>query len=118
MSLFDYIRTQTTASRLIARFGTTGAIRRAASSGDAWNPTQTETDYACSLCVTDYTLRERESALIAATDRKVLISTAGLTIEPTAADQVVIDGTPHEVKRIDPLKPADTVVMWVAQCVF
>jgi len=118
VTLFDYVRTRTTASRLIARFGTTGAIRRSVASGDEWNPTLTETDYACTLCVTDYTMFERGNSLIGATDRKVMISTAGLDIEPTNADQVVIAGQPYEIKRIDPLKPAGVVVMWQAQVVF
>ena len=118
MAAFDYSRAKATAERLIARYGKAGAIRRTASSGDAWNPTQTDTDHDCTLVVLDYSLRERESTLIGATDRRVLISTDGLTITPTNADKLVIGSTVHEIVRIMPLEPGPTIVLWEAQCVF
>ena len=118
MAAFDYARSKAAAERLIARFGKAGAIRRTTSTGDAWSPTQTTTDYDCTLVVTDYTLRERESTLIGATDRKVLISTDGLTITPTNKDRLVLDGKPYEIVRIMPLEPGETVLLWEAQVTF
>lgn len=119
MAKFDYARSRATAERLIKRFGQQGAIRRTTmTGGDPWNPTPETNDYNCTLVVIEYSLRERESSLIGATDKKVLISPEGLTIEPTASDQVVVGGKPHEIVRVDPLDPGGTVVMWDAQTRF
>lgn len=118
MAAFDYSRAKATAERLIARFGKSGSIRRRTSTGDEWDPTRTLTDYDATLVVIDYSLSERSGTLIGATDRKVLISTAGLTITPTNADKLVVDGDEHEIVRIVPLEPGATVVMWEAQVTF
>lgn len=118
MAAFDYARPKATAERLIKRFGKSGAIRRMESSGDPWNPTLAPVDHDCTLVVTDYTLRERESTLIGAKDRKVLISTEGLTITPTNSDKLRLGGVDYEIVRIDPLEPGDTVIMWQAQVTF
>lgn len=118
MVSFNYAKSAATADRLIKKFGQTGAIRRTTTTGDPWDPVVTETDYACTLVVTEYTLRERESSLIGTTDKRVLISTKDLSIEPTEQDRVVVGGIAHEIVRVDPLNPGGTVVMWEAQCVF
>lgn len=124
MTAFDYSRPQATAERLIARFGKAGAIRRTVTDDDNSTPwdasddSETTTDYACTLVVLDYSLRERETTLIAADDRRVLISTDGLTITPTAADLLVVNSTAREIVRLDPLEPGDTVVLWTAQVRF
>lgn len=118
MTAYDYSKPEATAQRLIARFGRAGAIRRTADSGDAWNPTQSATDYDCTLVVTDYSLYERASGLIGATDRKVLVSTDGVSISPTSADKLVIGSNVYEIKRVDPLEPGDTVVLWTMQVTF
>lgn len=118
MSAFDYSRPKATAERLISRFGKAGAIRRMEASGDPWNPALMPVDYDCTLVVTDYTLRERESTLIGAKDRKVLISTEGVTITPTNADKLRLGGVDYEIVRVMPLEPGDTVILWEMQVTF
>ena len=124
MAVFDYTRPKATAERLLARFGQIGAIRRVAVSDDNDTPwdgsddTVTTTDYACTLVVTEYSLRERESSLIGATDRKVLISTSGVSITPAVSDKLVIEGAAYPIVRIDPLSPGGTVILWAAQVTF
>lgn len=115
---FDYARSKATAERLIKRFGKSGAIRRMETSGEPWNPDLVPADYDCTLVVTDYTLRERESSMIGAKDRRVLISTEGLTITPTNSDKLRLGGVDYEIVDIWPLEPGDTVVLWEAQCTF
>lgn len=133
MTGFDYGRSRAAADRLIARFGQSGAIRRTTTTGgDPFDPGGGETtvmDYPCTLVVTDFSLRERESTLVGATDKKVLIATDGIVIPalpnqpnsenaPVASDQVVVQNRAHEIVRIDPLSPGGTVVLWQAQVTF
>ncbi|MCT7376811.1 hypothetical protein [Chelativorans salis] len=77
----------------------------------------------------EYSAFERQGSSIGATDKRVLISTEGVTIPaygddpdsanaPTERDQSVVGGTAHEIVRVDPLDPGGTVVMWTAQVTF
>lgn len=118
MPKFDYSRSVATANRLIDKFGQAGAIRRTTMGGDPWEPTPTDTDYPCTLVVMNFSLHERESTLIGATDKRVYIATEGVEIEPTNSDKIVVDGTAHEIVRISPLNPGGTVVYWEAQVSF
>lgn len=117
MASFDYARPRATADRLIAKFGQAGAIRRTtAGGGDPWSPTPgTTTDHACTLVVTEYSVREREGTLIQARDKKVLVATEGLNIEPTEADQIVVQGQAMEIIDVAPLAPGGDVVMYTIQ---
>lgn len=127
MAGFNYAKSQATAARLIKKFGQTGAIRRTTmTGGDPWNPTPETNDYPCTLVVTEYTLKERESSLVEQNDRKVLISTEGVSIPalpdnpasadaPTVADRLVIGGNVLSIIHVEPLNPGGTVVMWTAQ---
>jgi hypothetical protein len=121
---FDYGRARRTAERLIARFGQPGAIRRGAdtSGGDSTNgltpdsgaPTDSS-DFTCTLVVLDYSEEERASSLIEQTDRKVLISTKGLTIEPTNDDALVVGADVLQIVSVMPLAPGPVTVLWKAQ---
>lgn len=112
---YNYASSQATADRLIAHFGQAGVIRRTTSTGDAWNPTQTSTDYDCTLVVLDYSTTEKNGTLIQAKDRKVLIATDGLTIEPTDADKLVIGSAVYSIVSVKPLSPAETVILYEVQ---
>lgn len=118
MAAFDYARPKATATRLIARFGKAGAIVRMTESGDPWNPGLVPVPYDVTLVVLDYSLRERESTLIGARDRRVLISTDGVTITPTNSDKLRLGGVDYEIQWIKPLEPGDTVILWDAQVTF
>lgn len=130
MATFDYGRSKATAARLIKRYGQAGAIRRTTmTGGDPWNPTPETNDYDCTLVVIEYSAFERQGSTIGATDKRVLISTEGVTIPaydddpdsanaPTERDQIVVGAKVHEVVRVDPLNPGGTVVMWDAQVTF
>ena len=123
MSTFDYSRPRATAERLIARFGQTGSFRRKApgSGGQPWNPaTKTggvATEYPCTFVLLDYTLREKANSDIGMTDKRALISTSGLTIEPSASDELMVDGEAHAIVNIMPLSPGGTVILYEAQVV-
>lgn len=113
----------------IAEAGMAGTIRRTITTGgDPWTPgsgTTTVTNAACTLVIVEYTLRERESTLIGASDKKVLVSIpvtlpayaddpASLNA-PTAADQVIIQGRAHAIVRVMPVSPAGVPVLWEMQ---
>jgi hypothetical protein len=117
MTAFDYSRPQATASRLIARFGQTGAIvRPTLGNGPAYDPGEpTDTSHACQMVVLDYDDGERDGTLIKYGDKKVLVSVSGLTIEPKLSDKVSVGGSSHEIMAIKPLNPGGTVVMYEIQ---
>jgi hypothetical protein len=115
VTAFDYSRSVATATRLLARFGTAATIRRTTNTGEAWNPTQSTTDYACTLVVTNYTVTQINGTLIQANDRRVFVSTDGLTITPTPADVLIVGGVTLAVINVMPLKPDGTVVMYEIQ---
>lgn len=117
MTAYDYSRAIATADRLIARYGQTGAlVRQALSGGTSFNPgTITETEHACTFAVLDYSAREIDGTRIQATDKKVYLAKASLSIEPTTADFLEIGGKPHKIIAVKPLSPAGTVVMWELQ---
>jgi len=112
MAQFDYARARSTAERLIARFGQSGAIQRIVNSGPSYDPVQTTTDYACTLVDLDVDERNIDGTLIQRGDRMVYLSTAGLSIVPVLSDKVLIGGVLHAIVSVQPLQPAGTVVMW------
>ncbi|MCD1266067.1 hypothetical protein B5M44_19150 [Shinella sumterensis] len=110
-----YPKLQQTAARLIAKFGQAGAIRRTTTSGPAYDPETVTTDHACQLAVMQYTDDKIDGTLIMRGDKLVYLSTAGLSIEPSTADKVVIGGEEHAIVNVKPLSPAGLVVFWEAQ---
>lgn len=115
MATFDYAKTAETAERLITRFGTAAAIVRSTSTGDAWSPTITDTDYACEVVVTNYAQSAIDGTLIHQNDRKVLLSTKGLTITPTDGDKITVAGLTFEIVSLKPLAPGGVNVLWEVQ---
>jgi hypothetical protein len=119
MTAFDYSKTLSVAQRLIAKFGVTGAIRRSVTTGgDSWNPgsgTTVITDYPAIMVVTNYAQADINGTVIQNTDRKVLVSTSGLTIVPTTGDVLVVDGQTLSVIGVNPLKPGGTLLLYEIQ---
>jgi hypothetical protein len=114
MTSFDYARSRATAERLIAKFGMAGAIRRKTSTGPAYDPSFTTTDYLCKLVVLNYEDSKIDGSLIRRTDKMIYLSTEGLSITPTEADSIVAE-TAYQIINIKPLSPAGTVVFWEIQ---
>lgn len=114
---FDYARSRATAERLLARFGQAGALREPGEpTGPAYNPTPGEPTYhPCTCVVLEYDLREVDGSSVLATDRKVLISTEGLAVEPSTERSLLLGGTEHAIISVRPLSPAGTVLLWEAQ---
>lgn len=115
MASFDYARIRATAARLIAKFGQAGAIRRATTSGPAYDPETVTTDHACQLAVMQYTDDKIDGTLIMRGDKLTYLSTAGLSIEPSTADKLMIGGEEHAIVNVKPLSPAGLVVFYEIQ---
>lgn len=116
VTAFDYGRSKAAAERLIGRFGQIGAIRSVASSGTPWNPDAgATTDQICTLVELDYSATEIDGSLIEASDRKVLVSTAGVATAPTQADKIVIGGNAMDIISVKPLSPGGLVLLWEVQ---
>lgn len=112
MATFDYARARATAERLIAKFGTTGAIRRTVTSGPDYDPEIIETDYPCTLVILEIDISKIDGTLIQQGDRMVYVSTKGLTIEVTVSDKLVIAEKEHVIKQCRPLSPAGLTVYY------
>lgn len=110
---FDYAKAQATAERLIANFGTAATLKQVASSGTDYNPTLTPTNHACTVVTLDWKNEEIDGTLIKSTDRKILISTDGLSVVPAIGDTLTIGSDVLLlVEPFKPLSPAGTVVMY------
>lgn len=112
MATFDYARSRATAERLIAKFGTTGTIRRTVQSGPSYDLVLTDTDYPCTLVTLEIDISKVDGTLIQQGDRMVYVSTQGLTIEVTVSDKLVIAGKEHVIKQCRPLSPAGLTVYY------
>lgn len=115
MAKFNYLKSQSTAARLIAKFGQVGVIRRIESAGDPWNPTQTEVDHTCTFVVLDYSFYELANSLVEVSDRKIYLAPKDLVIEPTVADNIIIGGNAFSILRVTPLNPAGIIVFYELQ---
>ncbi|MCW0979408.1 hypothetical protein OK142_01185 [Agrobacterium sp. BT-220-3] len=112
MATFDYAKPRATAERLIARFGTAGAIRRTVQSGPSYDPVLTDTDYPCTLVTLEIDMSKIDGTLIQKGDRMVYVSTQGLPIEIAESDRIVIAGKEHVIKQCRPLSPAGLTVYY------
>lgn len=114
MSTFNYARSQATAKRLITKFGGTAAIRRSTTSGPSYDPQITTTDYPCTLVQDMIDMTKVTGTLIETTDRRELIAASDLAITPTTADKLVLGGSVHAIKSVQPLQPDPTgpVIMY------
>jgi hypothetical protein len=115
---FDYTSVRDTADELLEEFGMAATIRRLANTGDPYDPTQTATDTACTVVVTDYAHSEKDGTRIQVKDRKVLVAAGSLAITPTPADRFVLGGISYEIVAVSPLEPGGTVVMYEMQVRF
>lgn len=115
MASFDYGRSRAVAERLIAKFGTTGAIRRSVKTGPDYDPEITDTDYSCTLVTLEYDDRDIDGTLVLSTDKKIYVSTQGLSITLEKSDRVIADGNAYAIERLKPLSPAGLAVFWEVQ---
>lgn len=112
---FDYTRSRATAERLIAKFGAAATLTRKTVTGEGYDPSISTTDHAVTAVAVAYEVGEIDGVRVLASDRKVLVSTKGLEVEPQPGDVLTISGAAHAVVSVKPLAPGGVVVMWEAQ---
>jgi hypothetical protein len=110
MARFDYSGLTKTAQTLIDRFGQTGVLRRTVSDDDPFNPTQTTTDYPCTLAVLQYAKKDIDGTLIRQTDQQIYLSTQGLAVAPDVTDQIVVGGLPMTIINVTPIAPSGAII--------
>lgn len=119
MSTFDYTRPLATANRLIARFGQNGKLLRETTTGgttyDPGEPGEPD-EYPARFVITAFDNRtEVDGARILSTDKKVLMA-ADVETAPRSGDLLeCADGSILSVVDADPMKPAETVLLWTVQ---
>ena len=113
---FDYTRSRATAERLLAKYGQAAIITRTTSVGDDWNPRLKPANHPCTIVVTDFKNREIDGTLVQAGDKKVIVSTSGLTIEPATGDKIAVGGFDHSIVSVKPINPGGLVIIYQLQC--
>ena len=112
----DYLADRADADELIDEFGQSGLLRRPVTSGPDHDPIEEDPDdHPAVFAVLDYTNSEIDGTRVLATDKKVYLSVAALSIGPTSSDQLVVGGISHAIIRVKPLAPSGTVVLWELQ---
>lgn len=118
MTKFNYARAQSTALRLLDRFGAAGEIwRDVPGSGPIYDPGDpTIQKTPCTLAVLRFDNKDIDGTLIKVTDKKVYIAAKGLAIIPVTTDKLMIGGLSHTIVRVMPLNPAGIAVYYELQC--
>ena len=103
---------QKVASQVIKKFGGTVTYRQVA--GSSYNTTtgavtETETDTVIKG-VLDVVNKQEVNELVQATDKKLIIAAADLTITPNLADRAVISGTVHQIVQIRVVEQDNTPI--------
>lgn len=116
---FNYTAAEATAHRLIANFGQAATLRlMTTTGGSAFDPTsgtQTTTNYSVTLVETDYTRAEIAGGLVERGDKKLLLSTDGLTVTPALSDKIVMNSVVYAIIDIKPINPGGTVLLYEIQ---
>ena len=112
---FNYANAQATAERLIAQFGQAATLTKKASSGTAYAPTVTSTSYGVIVVIMDYRNSEIDGTVVKQGDKRIYLSTDGLTVVPATSDTITLDGAVHSVIDVRPMSPGGTVVYYEIQ---
>ena len=115
MSAFDYSRSVATAKRLIARFGKDATLVGTTETGDPWRPVLTDVDATVKVAVMAYKKSEIDGTLVLSEDRKVYISTEGVSSAPAPGMKLEIDSTRYGIVQVMPMHPGPVIVYWEAQ---
>ncbi|HEV7319428.1 MAG TPA: hypothetical protein VGO04_12565 [Ensifer sp.] len=111
-----YARLQTTARRLIAKFGQEGAVKRLTPPDNVYGGEPTVTSHPATLVPMAYEARYIDGTTIKTGDMQIYISSVGLAIEPTVGDVVTANGTDYAIANSDPNKyDGVTAVVFIVQ---
>ncbi|MAW87167.1 MAG: hypothetical protein CMJ42_11615 [Phyllobacteriaceae bacterium] len=101
------------ANRVIARYGRAAKLlRETVTGGDEWDPETTTAEHDVTVALVDFTADERSGTVIAETDRKAILSVAGLTIDPKPSDRLQVDGVTYVVAAVHKVESGGSVHAW------
>lgn len=103
------------ADDLITEFGQSITIQRPSSSGDAWNPNVTYTDYTADCVLRPVKAYEANNELIQLGDVMATVQVGGVAITPKTSDKAVVDGVTYQIVQVWDIAPAGTSVVYKLQ---
>lgn len=114
MPTFDYDDMAETAAELIEEFGFETQLQFPAGiTGPKHNPTKGEpVDLDVVVCRVKLRQNEADGQRIVLTDSKLLLSPAGVTVDPTTAASLKLKGAWRKVVAVEPVNPGDVDVFW------
>lgn len=98
---------------LIDRLGRDVTYREYVDSGTDYQPTTTPVDVTVKAAIFSYNLTERDNDIIQHTDRKIAISSDGVTISKNGV--IIDDGIEYRLVNLEQVGPKSEVLMYVAQ---
>lgn len=108
MARFNYTPLTNSAKRLIEKFGYAATISRTVDG--------ITTTYDVQIVMTEYNPREKDGALIIATDRKAILSAVDLSITPDPeTDRLVENGNSLQIVTVTPTAPAGVAIIYELQ---
>lgn len=113
---YDYSGVRSTAERLIAKFGQPATlITMTATGGDPWNPVTSESETPVTVAVFDFKNSDVDGTLIQQNDKRVYLSTNGLSAVPETGNKLEVGGVRHEIISVSPLAPGGVDVRYELQ---
>lgn len=119
--MFDYVKSQATANKLLKQFGKQWTIKRIVNgeydpdTGTVPTTELTSTPYSVLLDYRSGGMDFAENTLIQAGDKKLLVSAQGLSFDIAQGDLAINGSEQWKIINVKTLKPADTVVMYECQ---
>lgn len=104
----DWAAVAAEVTEALKEVGGTAAIRRSTTSGPSYDPQITTTDYSCTLVQDMIDMTKVTGTLIDKTDRMEFVSASDLEIRPVPGDKLVLGGSVHAIKSVQPLQPDPT----------
>lgn len=113
----DYASIAVEVGAALAEVGTSATLyRRGKAYISEHSPVYADpTQYTVTVMIDRYSLREQAANLVEQGDKKVLMGSDTLTIEPTTDDWLVIDGVEYSIESIESLEPAGVSVLYEIQ---
>ena len=116
---FDYASLRDeTVQPLITKFGDDATLTiPGAPLGEPYDSRlDTATDYPVKVVRSRFMQTHNSGTLVQEKDSLFLLSTEGVSADPSLASRMAINGTIFQIIRIDPVKPGPVGMLWKVHC--
>lgn len=113
-----YDKARAKARVLIETFGVPLTLKHKSygSPSNPWEaPTGTSKDYQCYGVILNYESREIDGIVVKRDDRKVLLASEGLAVEPSTNDFLTIGSVDFAIESVVPLAPSNEAILYTLQ---